>query len=144
MLERARTILEVNSGVIRHCGEVGTGAVAKLAVNGLFAAQIAAFAETVGFLHRSGMTVDDAATFLTALPITAPALQRILGLFAAADYAPNFPIELVAKDLGYLAGAAERAGADTPVLHAVGDTFAEAVAAGAGGLDIAGLGSRHF
>ena len=143
-MERVRDVLEVSSGAIRHCGPVGSAAVAKLAVNGLFATQVAAFAETVGFLHRSGMAVDDATGFLTALPITSPALQRILGLFAASDYAPNFPIELVAKDLDYLNRAGARVGAATPVAAAVADAFGQAVDAGDGGLDIAGLGRRHF
>lgn len=144
VVDRIRPILEVNSGTIRHCGDVGAGAVAKLAVNGLFAAQVAAFAETVGFLTRNGVALDEATSFLTALPVTAPALQRILGLFAAGDYAPNFPIELVAKDLGYLSAAAQHSGADATVLGHVEAVFTAAVASGVGELDIAGLGSRHF
>ncbi len=144
VLERIRPVLEVNSGVIRHCGAVGAGAVAKLAVNGLFATQVAAYAEAVGFLQRNGMPLEEATGFLTGLPITSPALQRILGLFAAADYAPNFPIDLVAKDLGYLVATAARTEAATPIALATEGAFRAAVDAGDGGLDIAGLGRRHF
>ena len=143
LLDRVRPVLTTYSGVVRHCGDVGAAAVTKLAVNGLFAAQVAAFAETVGFLQRNGVPVDATTEFLSNLPITSPGLQRILGLFAAADYAPNFPIELVAKDLDYLVAAAAVVGAELPVAAATAATFAAADASGHGALDIAGIGARY-
>ncbi len=143
VLDRVRPVLATYSAVIRHCGDVGTAAVTKLAVNGLFAAQVAAYAETFGFLQRNGVSVDATTEFLSSLPITSPGLQRILGLFDAADFAPNFPIELVAKDLDYLVAAAAAVGAELPVAEATAAIFSAADASGHGALDIAGIGVRY-
>ena len=52
-LARIQPVLETYSGAIRHTGPVGTAATMKLAINGLFAMQVAAFAEIVGLLELS-------------------------------------------------------------------------------------------
>lgn len=143
-VERVRPVLDVNSAVVRHCGAVGSAAVTKLAVNGLFAAQVAAFAEHVGFLVANGQDLADATSFLAGLPITSPGLQRILGLIAEADYAPNFPVELVAKDLGYLVSTAAAGRSAMPMAEATAAAFTAAVADGHGALDIAGIGARYL
>lgn len=142
-VERARGVLDVNSAVVRHCGAVGSAAVTKLAVNGLFAAQVAAFAEHVGFLVAHGQDLADTTSFLSGLPITSPGLQRILGLIADADYAPNFPVELVAKDLGYLTSTAAADAIVMPIADAAAETFSVAVTEGHGALDIAGVAARY-
>lgn len=139
----ASPFLEVNGSALRHLGPVGWGAAAKLAVNGLFGIQVVAFAEALGFLERSGMDRDVAATFLSALPLTSPYLQRILALFSSGDFSPNFPIDLVAKDFGYLSDTATTIGAGVPTAAAVRDVFAAGVAEGLGELDISGI-SRRF
>ncbi|MEM8705119.1 MAG: NAD(P)-dependent oxidoreductase [Actinomycetota bacterium] len=142
-LDDARPVLGAYSAAIRHCGAVGSAAVTKLAVNGLFATQVALYAETVGLLTRAGMAVDEVATFLGGLPITSPGLERILGLIATADHAPNFPIELVAKDLGYLVSTAARHDASMPVAERAAQVFASA-AEHDGELDIAGVAATYL
>ncbi|MEM8705189.1 MAG: NAD(P)-dependent oxidoreductase [Actinomycetota bacterium] len=141
-LDHARPVLDAYSGGVRHCGAVGSAAVTKLAVNGLFATQVALFAETVGLLGRAGMAAGEATAFLGGLPITSPGLERILGLIATGDHSPNFPIELVAKDLGYLVSTAARLDAPMPVAAQAADVFASAVD-DVGELDIAGIAARY-
>lgn len=142
-LDRVRPVLSTWSGAIRHLGAPGAGAVAKLAVNGLFATQVAAYAEMLGFLGRNGLSTEESAAFLSALPITSPALERILGLVAADDVSPNFPVRLVAKDLAYLVAAAEESDAALPTASAAERVFAAGARGPEAELDIAGI-SRRF
>ena len=138
-LERARAVLDHLGGAVHHVGPVGAGAAMKLAVNALFATQAAALAETLGSLQQSGLAVRDAVAVLNALPTTSPAASRVGTLMAERAFAPNFPIHLVAKDLGYATDLAARSGLDGRVLPAVRSSFERAERAGHGGDDIVGI-----
>lgn len=142
-LDAAMPVIEVNAGNTIRVGAVGNAAQMKLAINGLFAAQVAAYAEIVGFLERSDLDTEAAIATLAALPITSPGLQRILGLIAGGDDRPNFPVRLVAKDLGYLARSSADLGAPLPLLDTARQVFEQGVADDLGDLDIAGIARRY-
>ncbi len=142
-IDAALPIIEVNAGKTTHVGEIGNAATMKLAINGLFAAQVAAYAEVAGFIERSDLDTDGALETLGALPITSPGLQRILGLIGARAYEPNFPVHLVAKDLRYLADTALTVGADLPIIAAAGSVFEDGAAGPEHDLDIAGIAQRY-
>ncbi len=143
VIEACGAVIDVNAGAVRHVGEVGSAAVMKLAINGLFAAQVAAYAEILGFVERSGLDGDSAIDTLTTLPITSPGLQRILGLVKEQAYEPNFPVRLVAKDLSYLASSAADAGAAVPIIEAASSVFRDGAAGAERDLDIAGIAARY-
>ncbi|MEM7341732.1 MAG: NAD(P)-dependent oxidoreductase [Actinomycetota bacterium] len=144
VLDRVRPVIDTYASAIRPVGPVGNAATMKLAINGLFGIQVAAYGEMVGLLERSDVPSDAAVEILSALPITSPGLQRILGLVASRDFAPNFPVSLVAKDFGYLQALAAEADATVPLVDATSAVYA----AGAGGpeaeLDIAGIAARYL
>jgi 3-hydroxyisobutyrate dehydrogenase len=142
-VEAAAPIIDVSAGNRKHVGALGNAATMKLAINGLFAAQVAAYAEVAGFIERSGLDTASALETLAALPITSPGLQRILGLIATRGYAPNFPIHLVAKDLDYLSRSADHLGADVPIVDATGSVFQRAAAGAERDLDIAGIAELY-
>ena len=143
-LDAAREIMGAWAGKIRHAGENGSGATLKLAVNALFAIQSAAFAETLGMLRQSGVDVQEAAGFLSALPITSPAAARLVGLMASGEFAPNFPVELVEKDLSYAEAHARAVGASVPVASGAREAFARAVREGFGLSDVAGVAQVYL
>ncbi|WP_425146063.1 NAD(P)-dependent oxidoreductase [Deinococcus sp.] len=138
-VERARPVLEVMGGTLHHVGEVGQGTALKLAVNALFAVQVAAVGELLGFLHRSGLPEARAAEVLGSLPVTSPAANGALAQIVARTYAPLFPIQLAEKDLTYVLDAAKGVGADLPTSAAVHDVFQRAVQAGYGADQISGV-----
>lgn len=142
-IDEVRAIIDVNAGKTVHVGGIGAAATMKLAVNGLFAAQVAAYAEIVGFLERSEVDTGRAIDTLTALPITSPGLQRILGLVRERDYAPNFPVRLVAKDLRYLTVTADELGAAAPIMGAARSVFERGADGEERDLDIAGIARRY-
>lgn len=144
VVERARPALDAFAGSIREVGPAGAAATLKLAINALFATQVAVYAEIVGLLDRSEVDTGLALDVLADLPITSPGLQRIVGLIRARDFAPNFPVPLVAKDLRYLTALAGQLDADTPVAAAALEVFTSAAADDRAELDIAGIATGYL
>lgn len=142
-IKAAQPVIDVNAGKSTHVGKIGNAATMKLAINGLFAAQVAAYAEIAGFIEQSDLDTAQALDTLAALPITSPGLERILGLIADRNYEPNFPIHLVAKDLGYLTTAARTAGAKTPIIDTTTTVFNDGANGNEQNLDIAGIAERY-
>jgi 3-hydroxyisobutyrate dehydrogenase len=116
-LEGVREVLEDLAGAVHHVGDVADAARLKLAVNGLFAAQLAVAGELLDILRTESGDVQAAVALLESLPVTSPVLARSLPRILQGDTTPNFPLDLVAKDLDYLIQQAGDRG--TPVLDAV-------------------------
>lgn len=129
-LERVRPLLDVLAAKVVHLGPVGAGARAKLVVNAAFAAQAALWSELIGLLGRQGVATGEAVDLLAELLVTSPAAANVMRAVAAAKFAPMFPVELVAKDLGYACAMAK--GAEAPLLRATRAAFQLAVDAGYG------------
>lgn len=100
-LEAVHPLLLTMGTGIHHAGPNGNGATLKLAVNSLFAIQVAALAETLRWLKKEGISNADAVAIFNTLPTTSPALQGIGKLIATENDSPLFTIDLVAKDLRY-------------------------------------------
>ena len=71
-------------------------------------------------------------------------MKGIGALIAARDFAPLFPIDLVAKDLDYYRHMAVRGGADSPLSKSARDVYVAAQAAGMGGDNIAAIARRYL
>ncbi|MEO0558261.1 MAG: NAD(P)-dependent oxidoreductase [Bacteroidota bacterium] len=131
-LDRARPVLDAYSGVIHHVGPTGQGAAMKLAVNALFATQVAAMGELFGALRGAGLEDDRIVEVLTAVPVTSPAAGGALRAMAAGAFDPLFPIDLVEKDLRYALELAT----DAPTTDLARAVYARAQEAGHGGENI--------
>ncbi len=135
----ARPALEVMGAAIHHLGPIGSGAVAKLMGNALFGVQVAAMAELIGFATDAGVDVPRTIEALSATPVVSPAARIAAGAMLAGQFAPLFPIDLVAKDFALLDASRREVDARTPVAAAAGGVFAEAVRDGFGGDNIVGV-----
>ncbi len=138
-VERARPVLQIMGGAIHHVGPVSHGAVLKLVVNALFGIQVASVAELIGFLEASGLDAEKAIGLLGETPVMSPAAKGVAGQMLAGNFAPMFPIDLVAKDFRYAVDAASGAGADLPLAHSTGDVYRMAAERGYGGDNVAGV-----
>lgn len=119
---RAQAVLTPVAGAIHHAGEAGAAAAIKLAVNYLFALQVAGIAEAINTLAGEGLSARGM-EIIASLPVSSPAAALSAQAMLAGNFAAQFPIELVAKDLGYFTALAmERA----PVAGALADRFAKA------------------
>ena len=141
--DRVRDVLDVNGGTVRHVGTHADAALMKLAVNGLLAIQVAAYAEMVGLVERSAMDTDRALDVFAHLPLTSAPMQHMLGRFARCEFEPNFPIDLVAKDMDYLARARESLSATGPLGDAVAQLYSESADSEIADLDIAAVSRRY-
>ena len=142
--ERMKQIVDVNAGGVKRMGDAGSAAVMKLAINGLLAIQVAAYAEIVGLLQRSDLDTDDSIELLAKLPITAPKIGGVLTKFAERSFEPNFPVGLVAKDLDYLGRLADELGAESPMSAATSDVFRRGAEGDLGELDISGIAQLYL
>jgi 3-hydroxyisobutyrate dehydrogenase-like beta-hydroxyacid dehydrogenase len=140
-LETVRPILAPLSARVLHVGELGQGAILKLAVNTFFAAQLESLAELLGFLARNGFGRTDAAELLSGFPIVAPPIAGAARMMAAGQTTPLFTIDLIEKDLGYMLAAAQASSADLPGATAVRAAFRRAQSEGLGQANVSGLSS---
>lgn len=131
------------SANVIHVGGTGQGAVVKLAINTLFAAQLASIAELLGFLSRNGIEAEQAAGLLASFPIVAPPIAGAAKMMAAKNMAPMFTIDLIEKDLGYIIDTAEASGASLPGAAGARDAFRKAQAMGLGQANISSLASVY-
>lgn len=131
-VDSIRPILLGTGAAVHHAGPTGSGMATKLAVNTLFAAQVAALAELLEMLRRNGVDPARALEIIGATPICAPGMKAAGEMMLRDAFAPSFPVDLAAKDLGYAALAA-----GDPFKAPLADTtravFHNAIAAGFGG-----------
>lgn len=138
-LDRARPILGAMGGAIHYAGATGSGAAVKLAVNTLFAAQVAVLAELIGMLEKAGVDVARAVEIIAATPVASPAAKSSAASMLSGAFAPLFPVELVEKDIGYAEAAASAAGAAAPLVVATRAVLADAIRRGLGNDNLTGV-----
>ena len=97
-LEVARGVLEAFASRVEHVGDSGSGLLLKLISNRLLTAYLAAIAEAVVAMERTGIDVAQGIELLRA-----GAAPRQLDYkaepMAARDFAPMFTVDLMRKDL---------------------------------------------
>ncbi|AJZ89566.1 putative oxidoreductase [Beauveria bassiana D1-5] len=131
LVERCLPVLKSMGSAFHHVGELGEGTMAKLATNALMAVQVTGLAEIVSFLKRSGA---DANRVLSAMAGTSvwPAVAAYLsGSMLSENFAPQFPVNLIEKDLGY---ALQEMGSPqfAPTIDAARGAFLRAIDEGLG------------
>lgn len=143
-LAEAAPLFADMGGAQHHCGPLGRAAALKLAANALFTVQVATLGELLGYLTRSGYDVEQAVAVLGALPVTSPAAKAAVAGIQARAFAPQFPIELVEKDLACIEGAAKHLQADVPIAQAALAVYREAMTAGRSKQNITAVAAAYF
>lgn len=139
ILAQVGPVLGAMGATVHHAGRAGDGAALKLAVNALFAVQVAAAAELLGVLRRAGLNPAAAAGIIGATPVCSPAVKGALASMVSGAYAPQFPADLASKDLGYALALGTDAGGAMPITRAAASVFAEAVRQGFGPDNLTGV-----
>jgi 3-hydroxyisobutyrate dehydrogenase len=117
----------------------GQGMALKLACNAWIASITAATAQSLTV--ASGLAVDPQ-LFLDAIaggPSDCAYAHLKGGQMMAADFAPSFVLDGVSKDVGLTTEAAERAGVDTTLLHALAEVYRKASDLGYGNDDMSAV-----
>ncbi|MEM9566870.1 MAG: NAD(P)-dependent oxidoreductase [Cyanobacteria bacterium P01_E01_bin.34] len=142
-VERARPLFQVMGQTIHHAGAIGHGTAVKLALNTLFSVQVALMAELRSLLQNSNVNEQKALEIVAVTPVCSPAAAVAAKAMASSTFAPLFPIELVAKDLGYAANLAKRTNAHTPISEATRHVFEVAILNGYGTDNITGVAQLY-
>ncbi len=101
-------------------GPVGRAAALKLALNQLIAAEISAFALSLGFVQRHGIDVKTFMAILRESALFAPAYDKKLARLLTRDYAnPNFSTRHLLKDVDLFLAEAKAQQLDTSSLDGV-------------------------
>ncbi|KMQ75948.1 NAD(P)-dependent oxidoreductase [Marinobacter subterrani] len=101
-VEEVRPLLDHMGQKILHVGPVGQGSAFKMLVNALLAQSMLVYSETALLGEKLGFSRDFLMDTLPNLPVTAPFLKGKAELIKEGDYDPQFPLELMLKDLQLL------------------------------------------
>ena len=140
VLERVRPVLDPLAKQIFHVGELGAGAVMKLAVNSVLHGLNLAVAEALVLAERAGVDRKTAYDVFTASAIAAPFVHYKREAFEHPGRPPvAFSLDLVAKDLDLILALAAQAGAPMEQAATNSRVAEAAVAAGLGDHDLSEL-----
>ena len=139
IVDKAVLTLKAMGSGTHHIGPVGSGAGMKLAVNTLLGIEAAALGEVLNLIRKLDLDESKALAMLNTSPLMSPRMKHMIGQMSTGTFAPNFPIDLVAKDFGYIVDAAASSGASVPLSTVVCDLYNQAQGNGLGEQDIAGI-----
>ena len=138
-LEKVRPVLAAMGRSVTHLGPAGSGALVKLINNFVCGVEIAALAEALAMIERSGLDRAKALAVLADGAPGSPLFKAVAARMTAPDYTPNFMLRLMAKDLAY--AAKEGDGLSVPIATGAAalEVFERALKAGLGEKDIAAV-----
>jgi 3-hydroxyisobutyrate dehydrogenase len=128
-LKHAEPVLKTMGNAIHYVGPLGSGALVKLATNALMGIQVTVLAELIGMLKHSGVDAAGAVKAISSTAAWSPAAGYLSDTMLAGNFAPQFPVELIEKDLGY---ALETAPEALPTIAAARRVFQLAIERGYG------------
>lgn len=138
-LKAATPVLASMSKQIVHLGAVGSGAKMRLINNFLCGVQIASLAEGLAWIERSGLERQKALSILRAGAPGSPLLGAVSERMVNHDYAVNFLLRLMTKDLQYAQSEAAACGVDLKTAATARSLFESAIAKGFGEVDMASV-----
>jgi 3-hydroxyisobutyrate dehydrogenase-like beta-hydroxyacid dehydrogenase len=140
LVERWTELLSVLGQPMR-VGEVGAGQAAKLVANATLVGVIGLLGESLALGERLGLPRGVVFDVL-AVTSLADQAERRRPTVEAGDYPPRFALSLARKDAELIIDAAAEAGVDLRLVTAARNWFADAEAAGLGGLDYSAVLKR--
>ncbi len=124
----------------RHIGPVGSASVLKLALNQLIAAEMSAFALSLGLVQRAGVPVERFMAVLRDSALFAPMFDKKLPRLLARNYTdPNFSVRHLLKDVQLFSAEAQSAGLAAAGLEHVRKPLLDLIAEGRGDCDYSAL-----
>jgi len=121
------------------CGPVPNGLLTKLAVNTFLITMVTGLAESLHFAERSGLDLDRVVAVLDTGPMASVVSRGKAAKLLERDFAPQAAIADVLKNNRLIAEAARQAQLASPLIDVCTALFAETVALGAGGEDMAAV-----
>jgi len=124
----------------RLIGPVGAAAALKLALNHLIAAEISAFALSLGLVQRAGAPVDTFMTILRESALFAPTFEKKLPRLLKRDYRnPNFSTRHLLKDVELFLAEATKQQLVVSSLEGIAPILRKTIEHGLGEVDYSAL-----
>ncbi|MDL1888636.1 NAD(P)-dependent oxidoreductase [Nitrospirales bacterium NOB] len=128
---------------VRLIGPVGTAVQLKLALNQLIAAEITAFALSLGLVRQAGITVEDFMALLRKSALYAPMFDKKLPRLTDRNYdRPNFSTRHLLKDVNLVLDAATQAGLAAGGLEEIRSLLQDTIDLGLGEMDYSAVYER--
>jgi 3-hydroxyisobutyrate dehydrogenase len=137
--DRAREVLSALGREVLHLGPIGSGALIKLINNFVCGVEAASFAEAMALVNASGLDREKSKSVLGNSALASPLIKRMLTSMGTNDFTPNFPLKLMAKDIGYAINEAGRIGVPLQTALPALDVFRNAVEKGLGDQDFSAV-----
>ena len=140
--EDVRPLLEV-FGDVRHVGDVGDGTGMKLTTNLLLGVMMEGFSEALAFADGQDLPLDEVLDVLQGGVLGAPLFDYKAPLVRERDFDPQFPVDLLFKDLNLVLDAAGDEEVPLPATAATREAANTTRALGHGAEDMMAL-LKHF
>jgi 3-hydroxyisobutyrate dehydrogenase-like beta-hydroxyacid dehydrogenase len=131
-VEAARPILLAIGKSVEHIGGAGCGVAMKLMVNASMAVQMANVAELLAMTTENGIPREKAMDVFTSTAICSPWMKANAPGILERDYAPQFTVALVEKDVRYAIQAAKTEDVGLPLTKVARIVYGNALSAGLG------------
>jgi 3-hydroxyisobutyrate dehydrogenase-like beta-hydroxyacid dehydrogenase len=105
--EAARPVLEPIAETLHHMGGAGNGHRMKLVGNLLVASQLQALGDALSLARKSGLDLEAVLGVLDVTDFRTPIYSGVGRRVLAGDYAPDFALKLLVKDLHLIAEFAQ-------------------------------------
>ena len=125
--------------IILFLGPVGSGAQLKFINNFLCGVQVASLAKGLAWIERSGLDREKSLAVLKSGAPGSPLLGAISARMVNQNYAVNFLLRLIAKDMRYAQTEAARLKVDLTTAQTSRELFEAAIDAGFGEQDMSSV-----
>ena len=122
-LERIRPLLLCMGNKIVHTGGQGAGTSMKMVINLLLGTGMAAFAEAIALGEGLGLSTEMLFDSLLGTPAVAPFLAAKREKIASGNYAAEFPLRWMQKDMHLASVSAYEAGVAMPITNVTKEMY---------------------
>lgn len=130
--EKASSLFEKLGKLSLYLGEIGKGAIAKLAINYYLAITIQGIAETNLFAQANGLSRETMMLIINESACSSPMSNMKTPSIVNENYPPAFPLKHMAKDVRLV----REQGLSSPLSKPVFDAFQQALSEGLGDEDV--------
>jgi 3-hydroxyisobutyrate dehydrogenase-like beta-hydroxyacid dehydrogenase len=122
-----------------YCGDAGQGSSMKIAANLLLGIMVGGLSEAVNLGQKCGLSVETMLQTILAGPMGCGLFEFKKEMLASGDYAPQFPLKHMTKDLRFALQTGDESGAATPIGSTVFQLYRQSVGKGLSDMDFAAV-----
>lgn len=139
LVESVEQLLGTMGAPVVYCGEVGQGTNMKLFINLLLGGMMECFGEALVFGEEHDLGISEMLEVVDSGGLSAPLFQAKGEKIRNGDFSPDFPVDLLSKDLDLITGAAGNANVALPAIAATREAASATRGLGHGDRDMAAM-----